>query len=566
MNAQKMHHGAEKKKVVIVGGVAGGMSCAARARRLSEESEIVVFERGLYPSFANCGLPYHVGGEIKDKSKLIVQSAEALKSRHNIDVRVQHEVLSIDRGKKTVQVKNLVSDQENTESYDFLVLSPGAAPIKPPLKGIDRPGHFTLRNIPDMERIIDWIEKNNARSALVGGGGYIGLEMAEQLQVRGLKVSIAEMAPQVMMPLDPEMAEYLHEELRAKGVDLYTDNGLDFFDEPDDGAKASTVVLKDGTRIPSDVVILGLGVKAESKLAAEADLNVGPRGGIVVDEYMRTDDPSIYAIGDAIEVKDPVTGSRTQIPLAGPANRQGRLVADQIFGVKSIPYRGTQGTAALRLFELTAACTGLNEKLLQSQNIAYEVVHLHPASHASYYPGAFPIAMKLLFNSESGDILGAQAVGKDGVEKRIDVIATAMIGGLRVEQLAQLELCYAPPVGSAKDPVNLAGMIAENIQKGLLKQAQWNEVERLMAEGAIVVDVRDGAERDKHGVINQSVHIPLNDLRERAEELPKDKTLIVHCMSGQRSYYANRVLLQRGFQDVRNLSGSWKTYSMASKK
>ena len=558
-----IHTGADARKIVIVGGVAGGMSCAARARRLSEKSTIVVFERGPYPSFANCGLPYHIGGEIADKAKLIVQSAESLRKRLNLDVRIGHEVVAINRAEKTVTVRNLTSGETFLESYDVLVLSPGAEPLRPPIPGINRPGHFTLRNIPDMEAILAWLEKTGGKRAVIGGGGYIGLEVAEQLRHRGLEVAIAEMAPQVMVALDPEIAAHLHAEIRRNGIELYLGNGLDHFAEPEEGAHASTVVLKDGTRLPADLVILGLGVKPESQLARMAELSVGQRGGILVDPFMRTSDSSIYAVGDAVEVWDPSTGDKAQIPLAGPANRQGRLVADHLFGLPVSPYRGTQGTAALRLFELTAACTGLNEKTLRLKDIPYEAVHLHPASHASYYPGAFPLSLKILFNTETGVLLGAQAVGKDGAEKRIDVLATAIAAGMTVEQIAQLELCYAPPLGSAKDPINLAGMIASNIRQGLLKQIQWHEVEAARREtGAVVLDVRDPKEC-AGGAIPGSVNIPLDTLRGRISEVPTGVPLIVHCATGLRSYYANRILLQNGFSDVRNLSGSWKTWSTA---
>lgn len=542
-------------KVVVVGGVAGGMSCAARARRLSEASKIVVFERGPYPSFANCGLPYHIGGEIADRGKLIVQSAERLRAVHRLDVRVMTEVVSIDRARKVVVARDLGDGREYEERYDALVLSMGAAPLKPPIPGIDLPGVFSLRNIPDMDAILAWIGEHGARRAVVGGGGYIGLEVAEQLRHRGLDVAIAEAGPQIMMPLDPEMAAPIAAEIRSKGVDLHLGDPIAAFGKalPSEGA-APTVVLKSGARIPADVVIVGLGVKPETKIAREAGLEIGARGGIRVDERMQTSDPSIYAVGDVVEVRDRTTGEWSLVPLAGPANRQGRIAADNIFGIPST-YKGTLGTAVLRVFGLVAACTGANEKTLRRAGIPFEAVHLHPASHAGYYPGAHPIAMKLLFAPDSGRVLGAQAVGRDGAEKRVDVLATAIAAGMTVDDLAELELCYAPPFGSAKDPVNIAGMVAQNVRAGLSVQAQWDA----LPEGAVILDVRDKPEREA-GRIDGSMHIPLAELRSRIGEIPRDRPVVVHCASGQRSYGAVRILRQNGF-DARNLAGSWKTWT-----
>lgn len=551
------------KKVLIIGGVAGGASAAARARRLNEQAEIIVVERGPDVSFANCGLPYHLGGEITERGKLLLQSPESLRKRFNIDVRILTEATRIDPQKREVELRDVRSGEVSTESYDELILSMGAAPLRPPIAGIDRPGNFTLRNVSDVDRIGAWIDEHDARKAVVVGGGYIGLEMAEQLKRRGLEVVIAEALPQVMAPLDEEMAAWLHEELRQNGIKLHLGDAVQAFEAPAAGeeAKASVVVLKSGARLAGDVVILGLGVRPEVDLARQAGLEIGKRGGIRVDSHMRTSAPHIYAVGDAVEVRDPLTGEWTLIPLAGPANRQGRIAADNIFGRDS-QYKGTWGTAILRLFRLSAAVTGANERTLRRAGIPYEVVHLHPASHAGYYPGAKPIALKLLFSPTDGKLLGAQAVGEEGVDKRIDVLATALQAQMTVWDLAELELAYAPPFGSAKDPVNLAGMVACNVLTGDVQVVQWYEVEQLDPERTLVLDVREPAER-RAGYIPGSLHIPLGELRERFHELPRDKEIVVHCHSGQRSYYASRILAQNGFR-VRNLTGSWRTWKAAA--
>jgi NADPH-dependent 2,4-dienoyl-CoA reductase/sulfur reductase-like enzyme/rhodanese-related sulfurtransferase len=549
-------------RLLIVGGVAGGASAAARARRLSESAEIIVFERGPHVSFANCGLPYYVGGEIGDKNELLLHTPESLKARFNLDVRVLSEVTAIDRAAQRVRVRELQTGRVYEEKYDALVLSPGAAPLRPPIPGIERPGHFTVRNVPDVELITGWIEEKKAARAVVVGGGYIGLEMAEQLRRRGLLVTVVEALPQVMAPLDPEMAAWLHQELRANGVELYLNDPVCAFNEPDEKApaKASIVVLKSGRRLQADLVVLGLGVKPEVGLAKQAGLELGNLGGIRVNEYLQTSDPRIWAIGDAIEVKDAVTGAWSLIPLAGPANRQGRIVANNIFGRPS-RYDGTLGTAVIRVFGLTAGCTGANEKALKRAGIPCQVIHLHPASHAGYYPGGQPIAMKIMFHPENGRLLGAQAVGRDGVDKRIDVLATALKAGMTVHDLADLELAYAPPYGSAKDPVNLAGMAAQNVLAGDVAVAQWHELDKVSRGEAVLLDVRTTPERQK-GEIPGSLHIPLHELRARLSELPKDKEIIVHCQSGQRSYFACRMLSQMGYR-VRNLTGSYRTWKAA---
>lgn len=546
------------KRILIVGGVAGGMSAATRLRRLDEFAEIVVFERGPFVSFANCGLPYHLGGEIADRGKLIVQSPQRLKQVFKLDVRASTEVVSINRVAKTITARHVLTGEEATENYDDLILATGASAVIPPIPGIQRPGHFTLRTIPDMDGVMDWITKQNAKTALILGGGFIGLEAAEQLHRRGLNVAVVERLPQVLAPLDPEMAAHVHIELKKHGVRLELNNGMERLEAGD--AAASVAVLTNGTRIPADVVLIGVGVRPESKLAKEAGVEIGNTGGVKVNSRLQTSDPNIWAAGDVIEVTHGVTGTPAVIPLAGPANRQGRIIADNICGRDS-HYRGTLGTAIVRVFNTTAAVVGANEELLKKTSTPFQAVHLHPNSHAGYYPGAKSIALKVLFDPKSGKLLGVQAVGEDSVDKRIDVLATALFAGMTIHDLAELELCYAPPFGSAKDPINLAGMAAQNIIEGMVTVAQWHEVPALIAAGAVMVDVREPGERDG-GIIPGSLSIPLGSLRDRLGELPKDKELLVHCASGQRSYNACRVLMQHGFK-CRNLTGSFKTWKVA---
>jgi NADPH-dependent 2,4-dienoyl-CoA reductase/sulfur reductase-like enzyme/rhodanese-related sulfurtransferase len=551
-----------KKRIVIVGGVAGGASAATRARRLCEECEIIVFERGPYVSFANCGLPYFVGGEIVEQDSLLLQTPATLRARFNLDVRVSTEVRSIDRTAQVVKVREMASGREYEQPYDSLVLSTGASPLRPPIPGIDRAGHFTVRNIPDVENIMAWIKECRACRAVVVGGGYIGLEMAEQLKHRGLGVTVVEAMPQVMTPLDPEMAAWLHAELKANGVALHLGDAVAAFEPPKPGetARASVVVLKSGKRIEADSVVLGLGVCPENSLAKSAGLELGALGGVRVNEHLQTSNPKIYAVGDAIEVRDAVTGAWSLIPLAGPANRQGRIAADNIFGRPS-RYEGTWGTAILRLFKLSAGCTGANEKSLRKAGIPFQALHLHPGSHAGYYPGAEPIAMKVLFAPETGKLLGAQAVGQDGVDKRIDVFATALKGSMTVNDLAELELAYAPPFGSAKDPVNMAGMAAQDVLASDSQLAQWNEIASLDPKLTVLLDVRRADERVK-GFIPGSIHIPLDEIRSRMNELPRDREIIVYCQSGQRSYFACRILAQNGFR-LHNLTGGFQTWETA---
>lgn len=549
-------------RLLIVGGVAGGASAAARARRLCEDCQITVFERGPHVSFANCGLPYFVGGEIVAQDDLLLQTPQTLRNRFNLDVHVATEVTLIDPASRCIHTRDLRSGSTAVHSYDALILSTGASPLRPPIPGIERPGHFTVRNIPDVEHITDWIRAGETRRAVVVGGGYIGLEMAEQLHRRGLRVTVVEGASQVMAPLDPEMAEWLHAELQAQDVQLHLGHPVAAFEppRPDESARASVVVLRDGTRLPADIVVLGLGVRPETALARQAGLELGSLGGIRVNEHLQTSDPAIWAVGDAVEVRDRITGSWSIIPLAGPANRQGRIAADNIFGHRSA-YHGTWGTAILRLFNLSAGCTGANEKSLRRAGIPFDILHLHPGSHAGYYPGAEPLAMKVLFAPDTGRLLGAQVIGADGVDKRIDVLATALQHGLTLDALAGLELAYAPPFGSAKDPVNIAGMAGQNRLTDRVRVAQWHEVDARDPGRTVLLDVRRPDEWVR-GHIPGAIHIPLDELRTRWNELPAGREILVHCQSGQRSYFACRLLQQKGLP-VRNVTGGYRTWKTA---
>jgi len=543
----------EQKRIVIIGGVAGGASAAARARRLNEEAEIVMFERGQYISFANCGLPYHIGGQIQDRDRLLVQTPEKMSQRYRIDVRTQCEVTSIDREKREVTVHDRAKDTEYQMAYDALILSPGADPVRPPMPGIDAPRVFTLRSIPDMDTIKAAVDADGCERAVVVGGGYIGLEMAEALVERGVAVSLVELEPQVMGTVDPEMAAPLHQELRQHGVELYL--GASVTELTPEGSGLS-VRLSSGKCLNADLVVMAVGVRPEVKLAQDAGLKVGQRGGIVVDPHMRTSDPHIYAVGDAVEVTDFVGDFATIIPLAGPANRQGRIAADMIFGRDS-QYHKTQGTAICKVFDLAVACTGMNEKNLKRQGLSYEKVYVHPASHAGYYPGASQISLKLLFHPQNGKILGAQAVGSSGADKRIDVLAVALRAGLTVFDLQHLELCYAPPFGSAKDPVNYAGFVAANVINGDMPICHTGET-MTPRDDQVLLDVRTPGEV-RSGTIPGAVNVPLDDLRDRLDEIPKDKDLLVFCQVGLRGYLACRLLNQRGYS-ARNLTGGYLTY------
>ncbi|MEW6278846.1 MAG: FAD-dependent oxidoreductase [Candidatus Eremiobacterota bacterium] len=540
-----VHPGAmHKKKVVIVGGVAGGASCAARLRRLDERAEIVVLERGPYASFANCGLPYYVGDVIEQESNLLVATPELFRDRFAIRVLTGHEVTAVHREAREVEV--CASGESFRMGYDALVLAPGAYPVRPPLPGVDREGVFSVRSIPDSRRIRSWIEDRKVARAVIVGGGFIGLEMAESLVRRGLQVSVVEMLPQVMPPLDPEMAVPVADELRRHGVELVLGDALASIRED------LTVVTASGHPLPADLVVLALGVRPETTLARQAGLELGPRGGIRVDAGMRTSDPNIWAVGDAVEVTDVVTGEPVCIPLAGPANRQGRLAAESICG-RTRSFRGVQGTAIVGVFDLAVAATGASEKTLRRVGAEHAVVYLHPGHHAGYYPGARRIALKLLFRPSDGRILGAQAVGEEGVDKRIDVISTAIQLGGTVFDLEESELCYAPQFGSAKDPVNLAGMIAANVCRGDLRLARWEDLE---TNGVPILDVREPAEFAQ-GHLQGAFNVPLGQLRKRLDEVPA--SVRVCCGVGQRAYYACRLLLQHGRQAAL-LPGGWRTY------
>lgn len=537
-------------KTIIIGGVAGGASAAARLRRLDESAEIIVLERGGYVSFANCGLPYYIGGVITNQNNLTLQTPESFRARFNIDVRVNNEALKIDPQDKTVTVKNLKSGKIYTESYDDLILSPGAEPIRPNIDGIISDFVFTLRNIPDTLKIKKYIQSAMPKSAVVVGGGYIGVEMAENLKEAGLDVSIVELADHLIAPLDFDMAADVHRYIKSKGINLYLNNGVKAID-------GHTVILQSG-EINADMVILSVGVRPETALAQECGIKTNHRGSIVVDQNMRTNIPHIYAVGDAVEAEDFVTKSPAFIPLAGPANKQGRIAADNIAGIYS-EYNGSQGSAVLKLFDMTVATTGVNEKSAKAAGIDYDKTYIYSGSHASYYPGANNMSIKALWDKKTLKILGAQIVGFDGVDKRIDVLATAIRFGAKITDLNKLELCYAPPFGSAKDPVNMLGFVAENIVTGKIKQFFWDDVKNLPLDGSnTLLDVRTATEV-RRGKIDGFINIPLDSLREHILKIPKDKPVYVHCHSGLRSYIACRILIGNGYECF-NLAGGWRLY------
>ena len=544
---------------LIIGGVAGGATVAARLRRMDEKANIILFERGKYVSYANCGLPYYIGDTINNREKLFVQTAKGFTDRFWIDIRTEQEVTAIRPDKKEVEIKNLSTGETYTETYDKLVLSPGAEPLRPGIEGIGSKKIFTLRNVPDTDTIKNYVNTENPKRAIVVGGGFIGLEMAENLHDLGIQVDVVEMANQVMAPLDFSMAAIVHRQLTDKGVGLHLEDGVSRFEEKDGGV---TVHLRSGKQIATDMVLLSIGVRPETKLAKDAGLAIGERGGIAVNDYMQTSDADIYALGDAVEVRHLVTGQPALIPLAGPANKQGRIVADNIvFGNKE-KYPGSIGTSIAKVFDLTVAAAGANAKLLQRNNIPYISSYTHGASHAGYYPGAVPLSIKILFAPENGKLLGAQIVGFNGVDKRIEMLAQVIQRGGTVHDLAELEHAYAPPYSSAKDPVNMAGFVAENILNKKSRIIQWRELAELPAD-TIRIDVRTHDEY-KLGTIPGFINIPVDELREHLDELPKEKPIVVTCAVGLRGYLAYRILVQNGFKHVRNLSGGYKTWSVAT--
>lgn len=541
-------------KIVVIGGVAAGMSAAARARRLSESAQIVVLERSRYVSFANCGLPYHIGGDIQDREQLVLQTPQTLAESLNLDVRIGHEVVAINTAEKTIVVRELDTGIKYFEAYDKLVLSPGAKPIRPPLPGIEHQRIFTLRNIEDMDVIKSKVDEGISRVVVIGGG-YIGIEMAENLRQRNIEVILVELAEQILSAsLDPEMARDMQYHLQYHGVQLKLGTAASSFEDKDGKV---LVHLNDGCTLESDLVMLAVGVRPDVDLLKDTGITLGPRGGIQVNVHMQTSDSDVYAAGDAIEVKDTITDNDVLIALAGPANRQGRIAADHIFGRYSA-YQSTQGTAIVKVFEMTGGATGATEKTLKQQKIDYRKVYLHPSGHASYYPGTAPMHIKLLFAPENGRILGAQVVGYDGVDKRIDVFATALRGNMTVHDLEMLELAYAPPYGSAKDPVNMAGFVASNLLKGDI-EFWYAEDYPAITEGSMIIDVR-GTKEFETWHIPKAVNIPLGKLRSQLDSLPRNQPLFLYCRVGFRSYLAYRILVQSGFSKVRTLAGGSKTF------
>lgn len=537
-------------KTIIIGGVAGGATAAARLRRLDEKAEIIILERGEYVSFANCGLPYYIGGVITDREDLTLQTPESFKGRFNIDVRVLNEAVKVSPDTKTVTIKNLRTGETYEEIYDNLILSMGAEPIRPNIDGADGSNVFTLRNIPDTLKIKNYIDTAKPRSAVVIGGGYIGVEMAENLAQAGIKVAIVELADHLIAPLDFDMAADVHRYIKSKGIYLHLNNGVK-------SIHGNTVVLQNG-EITADMIIMSVGVRPETAIAKDCGIELNPRGSIVVNNKMQTNIPNIYAVGDAVEVEDFTTKKPAFIPLAGPANKQGRIAADNIAGYESV-YTGTQGSAVLKLFDMTVATTGLNEKSATAAGIDYDKTYTYSASHATYYPGAAQMSIKALWDKKTLKIIGAQIVGFDGVDKRMDVLATAIRFGAKITDLTTLELCYAPPFGSAKDPVNMLGFVAENIVSGKLKQFFWHDVDNLARDGSVfLLDTRTPYEV-MQGKIDGFVNIPLDELRQRLDEIPKDKPVYVHCHSGLRSYLACRILIGNGY-DCYNLAGGWRLY------
>lgn len=552
---------ADQKKIVIIGGVAGGATAAARLRRLDEHARIILIERGADISFANCGLPYYIGEIIEKRESLFVTTPAAFNKRYNIDIRTKTEARRIDPVKKEVELYDSEKDATYIESYDKLILSPGASPIRPPIPGIEDPRIFTVRNIPDTDRIKKYIDEKKPTRAVVVGGGYIGLEMAENLHHAGLRVTICEKLEQVMMPLDFEMAALVHQHMRMRNIEFHLKDGISRFDTYPDHIEA---VLESGKVIHTDMVIFSIGVRPEAELAKAAGLRLGETGGIWVDDYLRTSDEHIYAIGDAVEITHLVTKEKFLVRLAGPANKQGRIVADNIYDNKE-KYEGSLGTGIVRVFDIVVGSTGANEKMLKKAGVPYRASLTHSPNHAGYYPGAVPVSIKLLFTPDEGKVLGAQVVGLDGVDKRVDVFATAIMSGATVADLEELDLAYAPPYGSAKDPVNIAGYVAHNILKNHVEAVYWSDVDRVCEDGkCFILDVRTPKECEL-GMIKGAVNIPVDELRNRLAEIPRDRRVLVYCQVGLRGYVAWRILKQHGF-DARNLSGGYKTYEIVTGK
>ena len=546
-----------KKKVVIVGGVAGGASAAARLRRLDENAEIVMFEKGEFISFANCGLPYYVSGEIKEQSALTLQTPKSFNARFNVDVRILSEVIAINPDEKKVTVKKVVDGTTYEESYDELVLSMGADPIRPNIKGIESNKVFTIRNIPDTLRLKEYVDYKKPQRAVVVGGGFIGLEIAENIKAVGVDVTIVEMSNQVISPIDYDMAAEVHCHLRSKGVKLMLNSALEEIEEKDNALE----VTISGRKVETDMVVMAIGVKPESKMAIEAGIEVNSRGAIKVDSHMRTNIKNIYAIGDVIEITNFITKEKSYVPLAGPANKQGRIVADNICGLGTV-YTGTQGSSVMKVFDITVASTGLNEKEAKRQGLDYGKVYTYSANHATYYPGASMMAIKTIYEKKTGKILGAQIVGRDGVDKRCDVYAVAIRANMTAYDLTNLELCYAPPYGSAKDPVNMAGYVIENTLTGKVEHICWEDMEAAKADkNGILLDVRTEAEVANAGIIDGFINIPVDNLRARLSELDKSKTIYITCQIGLRGYIVARILSQLGYK-CKNFSGGYRFYKI----
>ncbi len=546
-------------KYIVIGGVAGGATAAARIRRIDEFAEIILLEKGKYISYANCGLPYYIGGVIEDRDNLFLQTPDSFKEQFNIDARVENTAIDIDTTGKTVTIQR-ADGSEYTESYDKLLLSPGASPFKPPLSGIDSDGIFALYNVTDTDRIKNYLDTHKVQKAVVVGGGFIGIEMTENLHEKGIEVSIVEMANQVITPIDFSMATHVHHHLSRKGVNLYLGETVERFESKDG---TINVYLKNGTVIPTDIVILSIGVRPTTTLAQKAGLKIGETGGIWVNEYLETSAKDVYAVGDAIEFPHPLTGKPWLNYLANPANRQGRLVADNMVKGHTEKYEGAIGASIVKVFDLTVATTGLPAKKLKQLNIPYQSSFTHSASHAGYYPGSTQLTIKLTFDPESGKLYGAQGVGYDGVDKRIDQIALLIKLGGSVFDLMKVEHCYAPPYSSAKDPIAIAGYVAGNIVTGRMPVVHWREIQAANPEEITILDIRTKAETENEGIIPGSLNIPLDELRERLDEIPKEKPVYIYCAAGYRGYLVMQILMQRGFTNVKNLSGGYKTYSAA---